>query len=161
MKKLALLFSLLILILLVSACQQTPAPTKIKVEGGSMTLDQLGQAQRALGTLMMEVGQRITATNIAAKAGKWDLADYELGELKEAMETGELTRPEHKAALEKFLNGPFTKIEKVVKDKDAAGFQAAFDSTVQACNNCHKASGKPFIEYALPKTFSEIPKMTP
>lgn len=159
MKKLLLGFLVVALVLFASACQQAPKETKIKVEGGSLTLDQLGQVQRALGTLMMENAQRMTATNFAAKAGKWDLAGYELGEMREAMQTGELTRPEHKSALKKFLDGPFTKIEKSVKDKDAAGFPTTFNQTVDACNGCHKTSGVPFIEYALPPTFTGQPKI--
>ena len=156
--------AMVVLVIALSACQQqTKTVAKepvIKVEGGQMTLDQLGKTQPGLGVLMMRIGQRYTTAYYAAKAGKWELTTYEFEEMKEDLETGGITRPKRKAALDKFLGGSaLADLEQAAKDKDGVAFGAAFDNTVKACNACHDTADKKFIRYELPTAAPNLPSL--
>lgn len=62
----------------------------------------LADIQPGLGIIMQEIGRRFTAIFYAARGGNWDLANYELKELREAQEVAEITRPKRKDALISF-----------------------------------------------------------
>lgn len=161
MKKLA--FSILCLIAIFSIgiyFHQTGEPAA-QAKDDTLNLKELTKTQSGLGTIMIEVGDRFTAANFAAEAGNWNVVDYELKELKEVMEVGEITRPKRKKAIKRFLSGPFEKIEDAAKEKDLASFQTTFDETVISCNKCHKSTGKPYIIYEVPSTFSGNLKLAP
>ena len=127
-------------------------PTKHNKE---LTLGELAEIQPGLGTIMMEFGHRFYVAYYAAKAGNWELAQYELKELSEAQETAEATRPKYAKQLKAFEHTAFKKLQ----DAAAAGkwelFAKRYAETTNACNACHKVNGHPYIQYRLPK---EAPK---
>ena len=124
----------------------------------------LGDIQPGLGTVMQEIGRRFTAIFYAARAGNWDLANYELKELREIQEVGEITRPNRKDALisfeENFLG--FDKdpqegtLQNAINKKNFAEFNRSFKSAIAGCNGCHQSTGFSFIKYKLPAK-SELP----
>ena len=124
----------------------------------------LGDIQPGLGVIMQEIGRRFTAIFYAARAGNWDLANYELKELREAQEVAEITRPKRKDALisfeESFLGGEEDAAEGTLQDainkKNFIAFNKSFKSAVNGCNGCHQSTGFPFIKYKLPAK-SELP----
>ena len=124
----------------------------------------LGDIQPGLGVIMQEIGRRFTAIFYAARAGNWDLANYELKELREAQEVAEITRPKRKDALESFeensLGSEENPLEGTLQDainkKSFAVFNRSFKSAIDSCNGCHQASGFAYIKYRLPKS-SELP----
>jgi hypothetical protein len=153
--------------LLASACQTNNSKSEAnkkptaKTSHGNLTLDQIGEIQPGLGNIMSSMGRRLTIAYYAAKASNWDLANYQLEELEEDAEIGEVTRPKRKEALKSFLEGPYTNLKKAAKSKDFNLFQAAFDKTVSGCNGCHASQNVSFIKYVLPKTEPEIPSIAP
>ncbi|MBI3590047.1 MAG: hypothetical protein HY094_01555 [Candidatus Melainabacteria bacterium] len=124
----------------------------------------LGDIQPGLGVIMQEIGRRFTAIYYAARAGNWDLASYELKELREAQEVGEITRPKRKEALvafeESFLGGAENPSEGTLQDainkKNFLAFNKSFKSAIGGCNGCHQSTGFSFIKYRLPVK-SELP----
>ena len=124
----------------------------------------LGDIQPGLGTIMQEIGRRFTAIFYAARAGNWDLAKYQLEELREAQEVGEITRPNRKDALisfeESFLGSEENPQEGTLQDainkKNFVAFNRSFKSAIGGCNGCHQSNGFPYIKYRLPKS-SELP----
>ena len=124
----------------------------------------LGDIQPGLGVIMQEIGRRFTAIFYAARSGNWDLANYELKELREAQEVAEITRPKRKDALisfeDSFLGGEEDAAEGTLQDainkKNFLAFNKSFKSAVDGCNGCHQSNGFPFIKYKLPKS-SELP----
>ena len=124
----------------------------------------LGDIQPGLGVIMQEIGRRFTAIFYAARAGNWELANYELKELREAQEVAEITRPKRKDALisfeESFLGGEKDTVEGTLQDainkKNFIAFNKSFKSAVNGCNGCHQSTGFPFIKYRLPAK-SELP----
>lgn len=124
----------------------------------------LGDIQPGLGVIMQEIGRRFTAIFYAARGGNWDLANYQLKELREAQEVAEVTRPNRKDALisfeESFLGGEEDAAEGTLQDainkKNFVAFNRSFKSAIGGCNGCHQSNGFPFIKYRLPKN-SELP----
>lgn len=124
----------------------------------------LGDIQPGLGVIMQEFGRRFTAIFYAARGGNWDLANYELKELREAQEVAEITRPKRKDALisfeEAFLGSEENPQEGTLQDsinkKNFLAFNKSFKSALDGCNGCHQSTGFSFIKYRLPKS-SELP----
>jgi len=122
-------------------------PTK---HNKNLTLGQIADMQPGLGTVMIEYGHRFYIGYYAAKAGNWDLADYQLKEQLEIQEVGELTRPGHKAELKAFEDTYLIPIQKAIKAKDWNAFSASYAAATEGCNNCHEGAGFGFIKYRLP-----------
>ena len=107
-----------------------------------------------LGEVMSQVGHRFELAGRAAKANRFEMAAYEVGELEELFET-DVPR----AALPK--EGPTAQIPSMAKafletvppdmsraaaSQDPAVFGAAFQRAAAMCNACHQASAKAFIQ---------------
>ncbi len=100
----------------------------------------LWNIQPGLGTVMMEYGNRLSRIYFAAKAGNWDMANYQLGEMIEVQEVAEVTRPARAPLLKAFEEGYLTALGKAITAQDEAAFDTAFTSVVTGCNACHVAS---------------------
>lgn len=164
MRKFLTGMAMLVLVIALAACtQETKTVAKepvAKIDGGEIALNKLGEIQPGAGVIMMRIAQRATTTYYAAKAGKWELASYELEEITGDFETIGITRPKRKDAMDKFINGSaLADLNKAVKDKDGVAFGGAFDNVVIACNNCHDASDSKFIRYVLPTTAPDVPSL--
>jgi hypothetical protein len=91
----------------------------------------------------------------AAKAANWELAGYELDELKETMEAAENLSAEKNGVkispvLDSVQKTQVAALEETLKAKNAAKFQKAYDETLAACNGCHADAGYKFIHIIRP-----------
>ena len=91
----------------------------------------------------------------AAQAKNWELADYQLGEIKEIMGDVQELYPKFKDLplgdmLDAVITGPIVDGEKAIAAKDAAKFNAAYGALTTACNSCHEATGNGFIVIQRP-----------
>jgi hypothetical protein len=92
-----------------------------------------------LGTVMMEYGQRFSDIWWAEKAGNWDMATYQIEEMREIQETGEVDRPARAPALKDFESKYLSALQKTITAKDGQAFLTAFSNTIGGCNGCHAA----------------------
>jgi len=108
-----------------------------------------------LGEIMTLQQMRHMKLWFAGRSGNWDLADYELDELKEGYEDigtyfptkdGVPTGPMAAAIVDKEV----AELDKAIKAKNAKAFVAGFDSLTASCNACHQASKKEFIVVQRP-----------
>jgi hypothetical protein len=110
--------------------------------------------RESLGNVMVQVARRF---EIAGKAGanrRYELAEFEAGEIEELFESdvpgAELPKDGPTAqipALAKaFLESNAPALRKAAAAKDAKAFADAFGRAAAACNGCHQASAKGFIE---------------
>ena len=127
-------------------------PTK---HNKNLTIEDIAEIQPGLGSIMIEFGHRFYITYYAAKAGNWELAEYELEELMEAQEIAEVTRPKYKKQLKDFEDDYLEKLKDATEDKNFTKFEKLYTKTTKACNRCHVANKHPYIKYQLPK---EAPK---
>lgn len=93
--------------------------------------------QPGLGTIMIEYSIRFGNAWWAADGGNWDMVNYQLNEMTEIQEVGEITRPARAEALKKFEDENLKGLIDAAKAKDKNGFVTAYDKTITGCNKCH------------------------
>jgi hypothetical protein len=108
-----------------------------------------------LGEFMLATQGRHAKLWLAGNAQNWDLADYQIDELKEGLEDAAKYVPWLKGLpvgkmIESTMEVPIAELEKVIKAKDRNRFAAAFDKVTEACNSCHQAASRPFITVQRP-----------
>ena len=91
----------------------------------------------------------------AASARNWELAAYQLGEIKEIMSDVEDLFPKFKnlpldQMLDNVITGPIAELEKALDAKDFGKFAAGYGKLTEACNACHQATGNGFIVIQRP-----------
>jgi mono/diheme cytochrome c family protein len=91
----------------------------------------------------------------AASARNWQLAAYQLGEIKEIMSDVEDLYPTFKnlplgKMLDNVITGPIAELEKALDAKDFGKFSTGYGKLTDACNACHQATGMGFIVIQRP-----------
>lgn len=109
-----------------------------------------------LGTIMIEYGDRFSRAFFGAQAGNWDMVTYQIKEMREIQEVGEIDRPKRATALKNFESKFLDPLDKAATAKNAAQFNSAFASAIDGCNGCHVASSDDTF-----KSFSFIKIQTP
>ncbi len=113
-------------------------------------LNTLAAIQPGLGTVMIEYSARYGNLYYAGKGGNWDLAAYQLKEMREIQEVGETTRPARAESLKAFEKSYLDPLDLAIKAKNFATFDKTFKNSIAGCNGCHAAQGFPYIKYQLP-----------
>lgn len=112
-----------------------------------------GAAGAHYGSTMAEIGRRHEQLGRAVRAARFELAAYQLGEIRECFEET-LPRvappreghpevlPEQARRFEEVLG---LRLPAALAARDATAADAAFREVAGACNVCHEASGHGFI----------------
>jgi hypothetical protein len=103
-----------------------------------------------LGDIMGAIQLRHIKLWFAGKLGTWELADYEVGQIKASLEdAAELYRG---IPVEYVTNtaDPIQSIVAAIQAKDSTKFAKAFSDLTVACNACHQAIGRGFIVIQVP-----------
>lgn len=106
------------------------------------------------GAVMVELGHRFEVAGRAMNANRFELAEFEVGEIGEIFEDDlphaeaprEIKGVDLKGLAEAFAKTHLPELEKATKAKDKAAFATAFTRASETCNGCHKATGHSFIE---------------
>ena len=91
----------------------------------------------------------------AGKAANWALASYEADELGESFEDISTYQADWEGLpvaqlVKAMIEPPLEKVKAAVAAKNPAQFNDAFAALTLACNACHTAAKKPFIEIKVP-----------
>jgi len=91
----------------------------------------------------------------AGEAENWELAAYEVDEIKEGLEDAAKLHPTHKGVpvadmIKSSLDAPLAELEAAIAAKDKSRFARAFDGLTSACNACHTAASYGFIKVQRP-----------
>ncbi len=110
-----------------------------------------------LGEFMGQIQMRHAKLWFAGKAKNWQLAAYELGEIKEAFGVAAKYQPNFKGKPIAETIGPITdqaitQLEKAIDAKDPVRFAKTFDRLSNACMSCHQANGYGFIAIQRPSS---------
>jgi hypothetical protein len=117
---------------------------------------------------MAEVGRRFERSGQAAAANRFELASFEVGELRELFEEdlgrAELPKEGPSASLpgmaDAFVKSSLPSLEKASASRDRAAFAEAFRGASTTCNACHAASGHGFI--VVPSELGKaVPDLSP
>ena len=92
---------------------------------------------------------------LAGNARNWELADYQVDELKELLEDIAKRIPVYKEVpvgkmIEATTMAPIDDVEAAIKARDGKAFASAFDKLTAACNSCHEAANRGFIVVQRP-----------
>lgn len=110
-----------------------------------------------LGEYMTTMQLHVGKLWFAARANNWDLALYELDELREAMEAAQkLHATKNGVDVSKLLaavvESQIIQANQAIDKKSQKDFTRAYDDTLNACNGCHEESGHRFIKIIRPVT---------
>ena len=108
-----------------------------------------------LVAFMLQVQSHHTKLWLAGNARNWELADYQIDELKELLEDIAKAVPMYKDVpvskmIESTVMAPIGEIESAIKARDGKAFATAFDKLTAACNACHEAASRGFIVIQRP-----------
>lgn len=103
---------------------------------------------------MVEVARRFELTGRAFAANRFELAEFEAGEIGETFEDdvphAELPKEGPTAHIlpmaKAFLETNVTELKRAAASRDRRTFDGAFERTAAACNGCHQTSAKGFIQ---------------
>ncbi|RDK06401.1 hypothetical protein DN412_31610 [Cupriavidus lacunae] len=79
------------------------------------------------------------------------MAQYQLKELLETQEVGEITRPQHAAMLKANEQTYLAPLAQAIEKQDIKQFNHRFSAATNGCNACHTAMGYGFIQFKLSK----------
>jgi heme exporter protein D len=113
------------------------------------------EAVPGLGEYMTTIQLHAGKLWFAAKALNWELAQYELDELKETMEAAKGLNAEKNGVkisgvLDSVLQTQVAQLAETIKKKNQSEFQKSYDETLSACNGCHTEAGYKFIHIVRP-----------
>jgi hypothetical protein len=119
-------------------------------------------AQPAMEPYKPGLGEFMTATQLrhaklwfAGKDHNWDLAAFEIDEIKEGLEDAAKLHPTFDGVpvaemIKTIINPRIERLEKAVEGKNSTQFIVAFDELTNGCNSCHAGASKPFIRIQRP-----------
>src|SRR5215469_4807075 len=92
---------------------------------------------------------------LAGQARNWELAGYELSELKEVFSDVQDLVPRYQnipvgQMIDALITGTIADMEGAIATRDFSKFSAAFDELTAACNSCHQAANRPYIAIRRP-----------
>ena len=107
------------------------------------------------------LGEFMSATQVRhakfwfAGNANWELAAFELDEIKEGLGDAARVHPTHEGVavadmIKANLDAPLADLAKVIEAKDESGFSRAFDRLTAGCNACHMAAAHAFIRIQRP-----------
>ncbi len=114
------------------------------------------------GTYIPGMGEIMSATQmrhaklwLAGKTKNWELAHYELGEIREGLDAAVKYYPMFKnapvsAMLDSYTTTPLADLAQSIAEKNSAKFARAFDALTAACNGCHQAAEHGYIVIKRP-----------
>jgi len=106
-----------------------------------------------LGEFMLGIQIHHAKLYFAGKNKNWELAEFEMGEIKEALDDINkycADRPEIKSL--PILNPAVDSVNNAVKAKSLQRFEAGFVLLTGACNSCHQTTHHQFNVIKVPDT---------
>jgi hypothetical protein len=124
---------------------QTPTPTQ----------DVSKSYVPGLGEFMGRIQVDHAKLWLAGEARNWELAGYELGELKEVFSDVQDLVPRYQnipvgQMIDAIITGTITDLEDAIGARDFSKFSASFDNLTAACNSCHQAANRTYIAIRRP-----------
>ena len=103
-----------------------------------------------LGDIMGAIQLRHIKLWFAGKLGNWELASYEVEEIKASLENAAYLYRGIPAEVVTNTADPIQAIRDAIKAKDNAAFAKGYGDLTSACNGCHQGIGRGFIIIQVP-----------
>ncbi len=118
-------------------------------------VERLVKVMPGASNLMLQLGDRYRNLYWAAKQDQWEFAEYQAEEMKDLVETLQITRPKRAATAQEFLDASYPAIIEAAGSGDRSRFGKAFADLRAACMDCHVKNDHAFI--VLPKAPRSAP----
>ena len=115
------------------------------------TIDDIAAMLPGPARLMPEVGNRWWKAYYAAKEGNWPLAEFEVKEIEELIDTCMITRPKYTEWMEPFIKDDLGAVKAAIKKADWSQFDEAYHQATHNANDYHVAADKPLLQWKLPE----------
>jgi hypothetical protein len=99
---------------------------------------------------MMETSYRFAELYFAGQDENWGYADYQLEEMRSAIENGLQRRPARAESADEFLTHNMPEMQRAVDAQDRDNFNESFRALTLGCNNCHIMEDMPFLTVQAP-----------
>jgi hypothetical protein len=146
------------IVVLLLACQQKKNPiTSLEKQIDSLSKRIDSTYSPGLGEFMVSIQLHHSKLWFAGKNGNWELANFEIGEIRETLEDIQhynRDRPEIKEL--PIIFSPIDSIKSAIGVRDLAAFSRSYISLTNACNNCHQLTKHEFNKIKIP----EVPPVT-
>jgi hypothetical protein len=103
-----------------------------------------------LGDIMGKIQLRHIKLWFAGKAGNWELATYEVEEIKASLESAADLYRGIPVELVTNTADPMRANREAIEAKDSAAFAKGYGELTLACNACHQGIGRSFIVIQKP-----------
>jgi len=143
------LFQFIIIIL--TACNSTDSNITLQRKIDSLQKQIDNAYKPGLGEFMSSIQVHHAKLWFAGTNANWQLADFEIHEIMEAVDDIQqynIERPESKEI--KVIVPGIDSVLQSIKIKDAASFKNSFILLTNTCNNCHKAVQYDFNQVKIP-----------
>jgi cytochrome c553 len=129
------------------------------VESSIISLDKqvgfLRDQVPGLGQYMTGLQLHMAKIWFAARASNWNLANYELHEISETIDTvAALNISRNDVDISEEIKGVFGSqvfnLQKAIKEHNLSEFTASYNEALTACNDCHGSAGYRFIHITIP-----------
>jgi hypothetical protein len=116
------------------------------------------QPESGLGEQMSLTQMRHAKLGLAGMNENWELAAYELNELKEGFDDIVASHPTDKNApippktlLPAVMKPPLDQLQSAISSRNGMQFIAAYDLLTRSCNGCHQAEQHGYIVIKAPE----------
>jgi hypothetical protein len=138
-----------------AARSQTPNPPQPSAQASTPPQELPKSYIPGLGEFMGRIQVDHAKLWLAGEARNWELADYELTEMKEVFSDVQDFVPRYQNVpvgdmIDAIITGTITDLEKAIAKRDFNTFSAAFEQLTAACNSCHQAANRPYISVRKP-----------
>ena len=134
------------------SCNQSSSNSKsMQLQIDSLETEVNNAYKPGLGEFMSQIQVHHAKLWFAGKEENWDLADFEVGEIQEALDDIPKycsDRPEVKSI--GMITAPINNIANAIKAKDENKFVADFKVLTTTCNNCHHETNHGFNLIKIP-----------
>jgi len=140
-------------LVLVSCGQPGPDNAALQAQVDSLQRRLSNSYIPGLGEFMSGIQVHHEKLWFAGTAGNWKLANFEIDEIREALDDIQrfcTDRPE--IASIPMILPPMDSISKAVTQQDLPRFKSAFMLLTNTCNNCHRATKHEFNVIQIPTT---------
>ena len=106
-----------------------------------------------LGEFMISIQMHHSKLWFAGKNGNWELANFELGEIREALDDinhYNKDRPEIREL--PMIYSPLDSMRNAIFTKDPKAFNRSYIFLTNTCNNCHQVTKHGFNKIKIPDT---------
>ena len=135
--------------------QPLPNPAQQSPPASASTQDLPKSYLPGLGEFMGRIQADHAKLWLAGQARNWELAGYQLSELKEVFSDVQDLVPRYQNVpvgemIDALMTGTIADMQGAIATHDFSKFSASFDGLTAACNSCHQAANRPYIAIRRP-----------